>query len=184
VYKAQLKEQAMREEKAQNIIHSIEQFISDRKTLNLSTITQEGLPFASYAPFARDQEAFYVLLSDIAKHAVNLALNPVASVMVIADEEPSKEIYALERLSYSVNAEILEFGTESWQRGIDCLAARFGKRIHDLSSLADFKLFKLEPIEGRYVKGFAKAYHLEGGGFTGSQVRHLRDGHKKREVVA
>lgn len=174
----------MREEKVQNIIHSIESFISERKTLNLSTITKEGLPFASYAPYAKGEDCFYVLLSDIARHAVNLVLNPVASVLVIADEIPSREIYALERLSYSVQAELLEFGADEWGVGIDCLAERFGQRIHDLSNLTDFKLFKLVPTEGRYVKGFAKAYSLSGRGFTGAEVKHLREGHKRRTDAA
>ena len=83
------------------------------------------------------------------------------------------------------DAQLLEFGSDDWATGIDCLAGRFGKRIHDLSSLSDFKLFKLSPTEGRYVRGFAKAYQLTGAGFFGEELVHLRDGHghRKREAV-
>ncbi|KZZ65622.1 heme utilization protein HutZ [Oleiphilus sp. HI0130] len=173
----------MRDEKIVRIQHDIQSFLENRKTLQLSTVTKEGFPFASYAPFGAGDDCFYVLLSDIARHAVNLVCNPVASVLVIADEAESKELFALERLNYTVDAELLEFGSEGWALGIDCMAARFGKRIHDLSSLADFKLFRLQPSEGRYVKGFAKAYSLEGKGFSGVRLNHLREGHKKREAT-
>ena len=43
----------------------------------LSSITEEGAPYASYAPFAltEQQDGFYVLLSVIAVHAKNLLAN-------------------------------------------------------------------------------------------------------------
>lgn len=173
----------MRDEKIVRIQKDIQSFLKNRKTLHLSTVTKEGFPFASYAPFGAGDDCFYVLLSDIARHAVNLVCNPIASVLVIADESSSKELFALERLNYTVDSELLEFGSDGWALGIDCMAERFGKRIHDLSSLADFKLFRLQPNEGRYVKGFARAYSLEGRGFSGVSLHHLREGHKNREAV-
>ena len=172
----------MREEKVIRIKEDIRVFLNAKRTLSLSTVTKEGLPFASYAPFALGDNCFYVLLSDIARHAINLVINPRASVLVIADETPSKEIFALERLNYDVSSELLEFGTDDWAKGIDCLAERFGQRIHDLSNLSDFKLFCLRPHEGRYVQGFAKAYALKGESFSGVELQHLREGHRKRDV--
>jgi len=42
----------MRQEKVQRLENDITDFLAQRMTLNLSTITSDGLPFASYAPFA------------------------------------------------------------------------------------------------------------------------------------
>ena len=58
-----------------------------------------------------------------------------------------------------------------------------GERIDNLSELADFKLFRLTPTGGRYVKGFGRAYTLEGGTLAGGDIGHLREGHKKRDVA-
>jgi hypothetical protein len=49
--------------------------------------------------------------------------------------------------------------------------------------MSDFKLFKLNPTSGRFVKGFAKAYSLAGNSLAGEEVSHMTDGHKKRSVA-
>ena len=158
-------------------------FIDSRKSLQLSSITQDGRPLASYAPFAIGDECLYVLLSEIAIHAVNLQSNPLASVLIIEDEDSAGELFARLRVNYSVDAEHIEWEDDRWQQGIDTLATRHGDRMSSLSELKDFKLFKLSPTGGRYVKGFGRAYALSGGSLVGGQIEHLRDGHKKRELA-
>ena len=174
----------MREEKLKKLEGDIESFLQERQTLNLSTITNEGLPFASYAPFAMDDKSFYVLLSDVALHGIYLANNPVASILVSADEVTSKQLFAIERVNYAAKSELVEYQSEGWQKGIDCLVERFGERITGLASHADFNLYRLTPQSGRYVVGFGKAYAIKGEGFLGDSIEHLRDGHKKREEEA
>lgn len=159
-------------------------FIASRKSLQLSSITKEGKPYASYAPFAMGDECLYVLLSEIAVHAVNLQENPLASVLIIEDEDSAGELFARLRVNYSMSAEIIKLEDEQWKEGISVLANRHGDRILNLSELNDFKLFKLTPNGGRYVKGFGRAYTLAGGSLAGEGVEHMRDGHKKREAAA
>jgi hypothetical protein len=65
----------------------IKDFINSRRSLQLATVDEDGAPFASYAPFAADDDSFYVLLSDIACTGCNLAREPRASVLVIEDED-------------------------------------------------------------------------------------------------
>ncbi|QSR37037.1 heme utilization protein HutZ [Marinobacterium iners] len=77
----------------------------------------------------------------------------------------------------------IETTSPAWEEGIKILSARLGSRIDNLSQLSDFKLFKLIPQSGRYVKGFGRAFTLEGAGTQGMGVSHLRDGHKRRESV-
>jgi putative heme iron utilization protein len=160
----------------------IVEFVSARKSLQLSSITQEGKPYASYAPFALGESSLYVLISEIAVHAVNLQHNPLASLLIIEDEDHAKEVFARKRVNYSVSSQRLDTDSEDWQQGIDTLVARHGERINNLASLADFMLFKLTPTEGRYVKGFGRAYAFKGESLAG-EIEHLRAGHKKKSTA-
>ena len=156
-------------------------FIDSRRSLQLASLGEDGVPFASYAPFARDDDSLYVILSDIAIHGRNLLRESRASVLVIEDEDTAGELYARVRVSYQVEAEELEAGSEPWERGVTLLEERLGERPRNLSKLADFRLFRLRPQSGRYVKGFGKAYTLEGGTLATATINHLREGHRKRE---
>ncbi|MFT6123505.1 MAG: putative heme iron utilization protein [Oleiphilaceae bacterium] len=160
----------------------IVEFVYSRKSLLLSSITQEGKPYASYAPFASGETSLYVLISEIAVHAVNLQNNPLASVLIIEDEDVASELFARQRVNYSVNSQLIDPGSQNWQQGIDILVDRHGERINNLSSLTDFKLFKLIPTEGRYVKGFGRAYAFKGESLAG-ELEHLRIGHKKKSAA-
>lgn len=164
--------------------HEVLDFIHARRSLQLATLDPAGQPYASYAPFAVGDECLYVLLSDIALHAVNLRQNPLASVLVIEDEDTAGELFARKRVNYAVRAELLEHDSAEWQAAMDCLAARHGERPRQLGRHADFRMFRLRPLRGRYVKGFGKAYDLEGETLAGEAVHHLRDGHQERTSAA
>lgn len=161
----------------------VRNFIESRKSLQLSTIKEDGTPFASYAPFAIGDECLYVLLSEIAVHATNLQHNPKASVLILEDEDSCEELFARLRVNYSVNAEMQAVDSEGWHEGLETLAARHGERINNLSQHEDFKLFKLKPVGGRYVKNFGRAYTLAGNTLTGEVIDAMRDGHKRRAVA-
>ena len=167
----------------QRLSEEVLEFIASRKSLQLSTITQDGNPYASYAPFALGEECLYVLLSEIAVHATNLQHTPKASILIIQDEDSAEELFARVRVNYSVQAEMIEVDSEQWQQGIAILAERHGDRINNLSQLSDFKLFKLKPQGGRFVKGFGRAYTLAGDTLAGEVVNHMTDGHKKRDAA-
>lgn len=154
--------------------------VNSRKSLMLSSLDEEGLPYASYAPFAVGDDCLYVLISEIAVHGKNLQRNPQASALIIEDEDTAEELFARLRVFYRLRAEMIEPETADWQQGVDCLQSRHGERISKLSQLSDFKLFRLHSTGGRYVKGFGKAYQIDGGTLSGDSLSHLREGHKKR----
>ncbi len=160
------------------------EFIDGRRSLQLSTLDEDGHPFASYAPKTRSDDALFVLMSDIAIHGRTLARDPRASVLIIEDEESAGELFARIRVNYRVLAEELDVDSEPWNSAVEMLAARHGQRPRNLSALADFRLFRLAPQQGRYVKGFGKAYTLSGQSLAGEVIDHLRDGHKPREDKA
>jgi len=165
----------------QKIQQEVLDFINSRKSLQIASLMADGeTPYASYAPFALDQTCLYVLISEIAIHAINLATHPKASVMIIEDEDSAKELFARKRVSYQVSATHIAPDQAEWEHGINLLTHRHGQRIGNLSQLTDFKLFRLTPEAGRYVKGFGRAFTLSGETLAGELVDHLRDGHKKR----
>lgn len=162
----------------------LETFLANRRTLHLSTLDENGHPYASYAPYATGEDCIYVLLSDIAVHGVNLKNNPKAAVLIVEDESESQTIFARIRVNYQVIAEHIPLGAGGdYDLAIDKLHQKQGDRIHNLSGMTDFNLFKLTPIGGRYVKDFGRAYAIAGNSLTGESIDHLRDGHQQREAI-
>ncbi len=130
-------------------------------TLLLSTLG-EAFPEISYAPYVRDDEGcFYIFISELAAHTQNLLRQPSASVMFIANEEDSRNLFARERLIFKCIAEERLPSDESYAAVLDQLAQTFGSVVGVLRGLSDFHLFCLRPIEGQYVVGFGKAYRVE-----------------------
>jgi len=161
--------------------NEIIEFINEKRSLMLSSLCEDGRPYASYAPFAIGDECLYVLLSDIAIHGLNLKANHRAAVLIVQDESEAEELFARIRVNYSVVAQHIPYQEPGWDVGLDHLVQRHGDRISKLSEMTDFNLFKLVPVGGRYVKGFGKAYTIAEGSLSGEGLSHLTDGHKPRQ---
>ena len=159
----------------------IKTFIHSRHSLNLSTLDAEGNPYASYAPFAYDDNHFYMLLSDVALHALHLVKHPYASCLIIEDEDTADQLFARVRINYRLVATLLPFETKEWADGLAKLEDRHGATITHLAKHSDFKLFKFAVRDGRYIKGFGQAFALGEGSLFNSDVDHMRDGHTKRK---
>lgn len=153
------------------------EFREERKTLILSTLSADGFPHVSYSPFVRLEDGYYVLISEIAEHTRNLLASPKVSFMLLEDELNCKQIYARKRLSYKANAQVITRDSNNWTTAITGLQSRFGEIIDSLSSLSDFRLFRLTPSTGRFVKGFGQAYTVEGN--DDIDFVHLEQGHQK-----
>ncbi|UQV24631.1 heme utilization protein HutZ [Vibrio sp. J383] len=171
-------EQQVKQERLQGRLGpEIKEFRQERRTLQLATVDEEGRPNVSYAPFVQNQEGYFVLISDIARHARNLKANPQVSLMMIEDEESSKQLYARKRLTFDAQASIVERETELWTQVIGQMQERFGEIIDGLSQLQDFSLFNLKAENGLFVKGFGQAYQVSGDDLV--DFVHLQEGHKK-----
>jgi len=157
----------------------VREFRDSRKTLQLATISAAGIPNATYAPFAFDSKAYYILVSDLAAHGQNLKTNRNVSILMIEDESECKNIYARKRLTFDTRAELVEKQTQDWSQGVEALKARFGEIIDNLSQLGDFNLYRLVPESGRYVKGFGQAFVISGDDML--DFVHLTEGHVKAE---
>ncbi|HHF3222350.1 TPA: heme utilization protein HutZ [Vibrio diabolicus] len=157
----------------------IKEFRQERRTLQLATVDAEGRPNVSYAPYVQNQEGYFVLISKIARHARNLLENPNVSLMMIEDEESSKQLFARKRLTFDAVANVVERDTEMWHQVVGQMKERFGEIIDGLSQLEDFVLFNLKPESGLFVKGFGQAYQVSGDDLV--DFVHLQEGHKKVE---
>lgn len=137
--------------------------LSRVRSLHLASVHADGMPLASYAPYAitADRTGFWVILSELAAHARNLREHPDCSVLILADEAESPQIYVRERCQYEMHAVSIGRDTAGWREGCDALRARHGALLETLEQLADFQLFQLKPRSGRYVVGFGRAYALE-----------------------
>ncbi|MBD1576621.1 MULTISPECIES: heme utilization protein HutZ [Vibrio] len=171
-------ENEVKQQRLQNRLGpEIQEFRDERKTIQLATIDKNGQPNVSYAPFVSNKQGYFVLISEIARHARNLLDQPNVSLMLIEDEESAKQLFARKRLSFDAKASVVERDTAQWQGVIEQMEQRFGEIITSLSQLEDFKLFCLSPQQGLFVKGFGQAFQVSSDDLV--DVVHLEQGHKK-----
>lgn len=167
-----------RQERLQNRLQpEIREFRDGCRTLQLATVDGEGNPNASYAPFVLQEDGYYVLISEIARHARNLQQVPKVSLMLIEDETGARELFARKRLTFDAVAEVVARDDARWEKAVAALEGRFGEIVKGLSNLKDFVLFRLKPEQGLFVKGFGQAFRVSGDELV--DFVHLVEGHKR-----
>jgi putative heme iron utilization protein len=135
--------------------------LSSQQTLLLSTASVDGVPNISYAPFVSDNAgSFYIYVSEMACHTVNLLGNPQASILFIRPESESANLFARERAVLSCRVEEIPRDDSIYADRLQALQDKFGDVISVLRSLSDFHLFALHPKNGRYVVGFGRAFTI------------------------
>ncbi|MGD8116130.1 heme utilization protein HutZ [Vibrio sp. TRT 29B02] len=171
-------DQQVKQERLQGRLEpEIKEFRQARRTLQLATVDENGRPNVSYAPYVQNQDGYFVLISEIARHARNLQVNPSVSIMMIEDEGDSKQLFARKRLTFDAIASVVERDSKQWNLVIAQMKERFGEIIDGLSQLQDFVLFNLKAEQGLFVKGFGQAYQVSGDDLV--DFVHLEEGHKK-----
>lgn len=153
------------------------------QTLHLGTVSQDGQPEASYAPFVADQGRYFVYLSELARHTANLRTAGRASVLFIESEAQAKHLFARERLTLACEATECARGSGRFEQVLDLFEQKFGQFMQAIRPLQDFHLFELRPVTGSYVAGFARAYTLAGADLA--QLNHRREeGHRAPDADA
>ncbi|PSN11342.1 pyridoxamine 5-phosphate oxidase [filamentous cyanobacterium CCT1] len=132
------------------------------RSLMLSTVSGEGAPQASYAPYVMDDDyRLYIFTSGLSAHTQNLQNTGQAGVLLIEDEAETGQVFARQRITYDCQAQLLPRGTADWETVADRFEQRFGEIIAMLRSLDDFQIFCLSPQSGRFVMGFGAAYAVD-----------------------
>lgn len=162
VHGHQRKHHTMSTEKtAQQLSDSLIDLHGRSKTMMMATQTEDATPHISYSPYALIEGKYYVFLSALAAHTRHLVERPQASIMLIEDEQDTRNLYARARLSWVAQASLIERQTPLFDLAIAQLKARTGQTINLLVSLNDFDLFELAPLHGRLVLGFGQAYQIK-----------------------
>ncbi len=146
-------------EQAQALYASFSEFC---RSAMLATADASGQPHVSYAPFVQDEARhFYIFASGLSTHTHNLQVNPRASLMLIADEANSEQIFARRRLTWNCRVQLLPRASDRWLAIADQFQLKFGEIVTVLRQLPDFRLLELIPSDGQFVSGFGETYRLD-----------------------
>lgn len=141
------------------------------KTLQLATTDSNGLPLASYAPYVWFDQKYYLFLSELAKHTLNLIDNHKLSLLIIESEEGCRNLFARRRIVLQGEVVIIERKSSCYLKVISEFKQRFGEIIDVIEPLQDFHLFQVQPASGRFIRGFAQAFELSGPELN--EIRHI-----------
>ena len=155
------------------------EFMGNSKSVYISSIGEHKggvAPEISYSPCIVDKDRnIYILVSTLTKRTESLLAERNVSLMFIESEEQCKEIYVRTRLIFLCNtsqiAREMGAGHLLWDELTAQFTAKFGDIINMLVSFKDFKMFRFRPIRGTFVKGFGKAYTIEGKDMD--QISHI-----------
>lgn len=162
----------------EQVMQEMQQFRQRFDSILLATVDAEGIPEASYAPALWQDECYWIFISELARHTQNLQHNPRVSVLLIADESESRQIFARPRLSLQCDAKRISPESDEYPPRLDQMQQKFGNMLGMLRTLPDFHLVKLIPLRGHYVRGFGQAFSFSGCGKT--QIEWLSADNLKR----
>ncbi len=145
--------------------NACQQFIEGFSSVLMATVNRHGEPDASYAPYVKYEDDYFVLISELATHTKNLIETGKISLLFIENECDVKNIFARKRVSYQCHALSLERGHDIYNLVMPVFSKKFGKMIELLESLKDFHLYRFQPQQGRYVAGFGRTFLMEGNRF-------------------
>ena len=155
----------------EDLCNRYQELMASQQTLLLSTVSANGVPDISYAPFVRDHAGvFYIFVSDMACHTNNLLTNPLASILFIRPESESRNLFARERAVLNCSIKEISRDDAIYADRLQALQDQFGEVVSVLRSLSDFHLFALHPENGRYVVGFGRAFNIN---VIDGSLRHI-----------
>ena len=164
------------QQELEDITRRYRELMASQQTLLLSTASSNGIPDISYAPFVRDHAGvFYIYVSEMACHTVNLLSNPQASILFIRPESESRNLFARERAVLSCSVKEISRDDAVYFDRIQAMQEHFGEVVSVLRSLSDFHLFALRPENGRYVVGFGRAFTLNASDGTLTHLKTMTD---------
>ena len=142
------------------------EFMQAAKCVYISSVSEHKggvAPEISYSPCIVDEKKnIYILVSTLSKRTESLLAEHNVSLMFIEPEEQCEEIYVRTRLIFLCSTSLILRWNGVWWLKIPLFKEKCGDIIDTLTSLEDFKMFRFTPIRGTFVKGFGKAFTIEG----------------------
>lgn len=143
-----------------NSAQLLAKIIRTTRVASLGTL-RDGAPLVSMVAYvaARDFSAFYILVSRLAQHTVDMQKDNHIGLMIAEADDGRPDPQTLARVFIRGVAELMVPGEPGYtpvkSLYVDCFPAS-----EPLFLLEDFGLWKITPKGGRYVAGIAKAYNL------------------------
>ena len=145
----------------QEALDAYQRFPEKFQSVILATVSDQGVPHSSYAPFVMDAEKnMYILASTLAVHTQDLRTTGKASALFIEDERDSPKIFARTRLTFDCTVTEIERDTSEWTAIVNQLQDRQGEIVGMIRQLLDFHLLQLTPTGGRFVSSFGKIFDI------------------------
>jgi putative heme iron utilization protein len=134
--------------------------IANIRIAALGTIRDEA-PRVSMVAFvpAQDFSAFYVHISRLAQHTVDMQKNKQVSLLIAEADDGRVDPQSLARLSVRGSAEFMQNGEPGYTPVKTMYIERFPAS-EPLFNSADFGLWRIKPKGARFVAGFSKAFNL------------------------
>ena len=144
-------------------------FLEQFSTLLLATADSNGSPNASYAPYIRDGQFFYIYTSELAQHTQNIQSSSNVSALFIENESEAKHPFVRKRLTLDCSVVEISRDNPNFTLTLDAFQNKFGKLVKTLRDLGDFHLFQLCPETINFVIGFGRAFN-----FTGEELKRFQ----------
>lgn len=155
-----------------------ELFLETFQTLVMASLTPEGEPHASTAPYVRIGNDFFIIISTVAQHGRNLLATEKVSILFAEDESNMVQPFARKRITLEATAGEIHYDDPVFGQAIERLKAHFdADLVTSLLGMGDFHLFRLSPLSGNAVMGFGKAYRLND---KMEVVTHANISHRQR----
>lgn len=139
----------------------VEFFLETFEILIMASLTPDGEPHASTAPYIRIDNDFYIFISTVAQHGRNLLASEQVSLLFAEDESKTLQPFARKRITIEASVSEINRDNEIFLQVIGRFKAHFDPDlVTSLSQMGDFHLFRLSAISGSVVMGFGKAYRL------------------------
>lgn len=147
---------------AKEVAEDIKNFKNEFNSIILATLDLNGLVCSSYAPLLKYENEFYIYISEVSEHFINIKTNPKnVEVMLLEDESKAKTVIARKRLRYRAEITFIERG-KKFDDIFDAFICNVGKGggVDQIRNMTDFHLIHLKLIKGRFVRGFGQAYDV------------------------
>lgn len=119
---------------------------------------EPNLAMVAYS-FAEDFSAFYIHVSRLGKHTMDMENDPRVSILITETDDRRPNPQTLARVSIRGMAEVLARNDPGYAQVRQIYLERFPEA-EQLFSLGDFNLWKITLKGGRFVAGFGRAFNL------------------------
>ena len=146
-------------------IEAVRDQLLQLRTLYLTINSADKVPEIGVSPFIRRDDSLYIYTSHLSPHVHKLIDQGEATCMLCADEGDSQNIWARNRLKFSVKAYEIARDDRNFEELCNNFTVAHGPTMNLIRNFTDFHMIRLTPQKGVLVLGFAKAFIVSGANF-------------------